>query len=248
MSEHIHVSTEGAITTVRFARPEKKNAITVAMYEGVTAALRAAHDDPAVRAVVITGAEGVFTAGNDLKDFMANPPTGESSAVFQLLLALVNFPKALIAAVDGPAVGIGTTLLLHCDFVVATARAMFKMPFVTLGLVPEGASSLLLPQRVGLQRASEWLLLAEGFDGDAAHRAGLVNAVVAPELLLASAYAYAEKAAAMPPEAFTLAKGLLRAPLREATLDALAREGACFVERLQSPETHAAILSFFTRR
>lgn len=250
MSEHITSATahDGAVAVLRFARPAKRNAITVAMYEALTAALHAAIADEAVRAVVFLGADGVFTAGNDLKDFMANPPTGEDSAVFRLLQALVDCPKPLVAGVDGPAVGIGTTMLLHCDLVVASDRARFQMPFVKLGLVPEGASSVLLPGRVGMQRASEWLLLGEPFSAQEAHAAGLVNAVVAPAEVDARAMAYAAALADRPPEAVRLAKALLRDPQRAQVHEALAREGAVFIERLQAPEAHAAFMTFFARK
>lgn len=250
MSEHITSATahDGAVAVLRFARPAKRNAITVAMYEALTAALAAAVADEAVRAVVFLGADGVFTAGNDLKDFMANPPTGEDSAVFRLLQALVDCPKPLVAGVDGAAVGIGTTMLLHCDLVVASDRARFQMPFVKLGLVPEGASSVLLPARVGMQRASEWLLLGEPFGAQEAHAAGLVNAVVAPAEVEARAMAYASALADRPPEAVRLAKALLRDPQRPMVHEALAREGAVFIERLQSPEAHAAFMTFFARK
>lgn len=250
MSEHITSATahDGAVAVLRFARPAKRNAITVAMYEALTAALQAAVADEAVRAIVFLGADGVFTAGNDLKDFIANPPTGEDSAVFSLLKALVDCPKPLVAGVDGPAVGIGTTMLLHCDLVVASDRARFQMPFVKLGLVPEGASSVLLPARVGMQRASEWLLLGDAFSAQDALDAGLVNAVVAPEAVEPRTMAYAAALADRPPEALRLAKSLLREPQRAMVHEALAREGAVFVERLQSPETHAAFMAFFARK
>lgn len=250
MSEHITSATahDGAVAVLRFARPAKRNAITVAMYEALTAALAAAVADEAVRAVVFLGADGVFTAGNDLKDFMANPPTGEDSAVFRLLQALVDCPKPLVAGVDGAAVGIGTTMLLHCDLVVASDRARFQMPFVKLGLVPEGASSVLLPGRVGMQRASEWLLLGEPFSAQEAHAAGLVNAVVAPAEVDDRAMAYAAALADRPPEAVRLAKALLRDPQRAQVHEALAREGAVFIERLQAPEAHAAFMTFFARK
>ena len=250
MSEHISSATahDGAVAVLRFARPAKRNAITVAMYEALTAALHAAIADEAVRAVVFLGADGVFTAGNDLKDFMANPPTGEDRAVFRLLQALVDCPKPLVAGVDGPAVGIGTTMLLHCDLVVASDRARFQMPFVKLGLVPEGASSVLLPGRVGMQRASEWLLLGEPFGAQDAYAAGLVNAVVAPAEVDARAMAYAAALADRPPEAVRLAKALLRDPQRAQVHEALAREGAVFIERLQAPEAHAAFMTFFARK
>lgn len=240
--------THGAVRVLRLARPEKKNALTIAMYEAIVAGMAAAAADDAVLALVITGAPGVFTAGNDLGDFLQNPPTGEDSAVFRLLLALVDFPKPLIAAVDGPAVGVGTTMLLHCDFVVATTRARLQMPFVALGLVPEGGSSLLLPQLAGLQRATEWLLLGTPIDAATAASVGLVNRVVEPDALEATTLELATTIAARPAAAVRAAKDLIRAPHRDAIRQALAREGACFIERLSSPEAAAAMMAFFARK
>lgn len=240
--------THGAVRVIRLARPEKKNALTVAMYEAINAEMAAAAADDAVLALVITGAPGVFTAGNDLGDFLSNPPTGEDSAVFRLLLGLVDFPKPLIAAVDGPAVGLGTTMLLHCDFVVATTRARMQMPFVALGLVPEGGSSLLLPQLAGLQRASEWLLLGTPIDAATAASVGLVNRVVAPEDLESTALELATLVASRPAAAVRAAKALIRGPQREALKQAVAREGAAFIERLASPEAATAMMAFFARK
>lgn len=245
---NVQSETHGAVRVIRLARPEKKNALTVAMYEAVNTEMAAAAADDAVSVLVITGAPGVFTAGNDLGDFLSNPPSGEDSAVFRLLLGLVDFPKPLIAAVDGPAVGVGTTMLLHCDFVVATTRARMQMPFVALGLVPEGGSSLLLPQLAGLQRATEWLLLGTPIDAATAASVGLVNRVVAPEDLESTMLELATLVASRPAAAVRAAKDLIRAPQREALKQALAREGASFIERLASPEAAAAMMAFFARK
>jgi enoyl-CoA hydratase/carnithine racemase len=245
---HVTVTREAARLTLALARPEKKNALTNAMYTALHEALEAAAEDAAVGVVVLTGAPGVFTAGNDLGDFMANPPSGENSPVFRLLRALVNFPKPIVAAVDGPAVGIGTTALLHCDFVVATPTTRFQMPFVKLGLVPEGGSSLLLPQLAGLQRASEHLLLGEPFDATEAKAMGLVNRIVPADELLTTANHFADAFAARPREAIRLAKALLRDRQRAELLETLGKEGAVFVERLSSPEAHAAFAAFFAKK
>ena len=242
------VESKGPVRIVRLARPEKKNALTAEMYDSLTGALQDAATDDAVRVVMITGAPGVFTAGNDLSDFLQHPPAGEESPVFRFLSAITQFAKPLVAAVDGPAVGIGTTLLLHCDLVVAASTARFQLPFVKLGLVPEAASSLLLPRLAGFQRASEWLLLGEPFGAAEAHAAGLVNRVVAADALESTALAFAEALAARPPEALRLSKKLMRAPFAakvKATMDA---ESALFVERLASDEAREAFTAFLSRK
>lgn len=245
---HITVDSRDAIRVIRLARPEKKNALTVAMYAALHEALAAASADEAVRVVVLTGAPGVFTAGNDLADFLQHPPTGEDSAVFRFLHALVEFPKPVIVAVDGPAIGIGTTLLLHCDLIVATPAARFALPFAKLALVPEAASSFLLPLLAGYHRAAEWLLLGEPFSGEDAYRVGLVNRLVAAEALEDTALGLARALAALPPEAVMLSKRLLRDPLHDATMATIRREAAVFVQRLQSTEARQAFEAFFTRR
>lgn len=244
---HVRVELAESICTIRFDRPEKKNALTTAMYADVVAALRAALADDAVRVVRFIGTPGLFTAGNDLGDFMSRPPSDAEAPVFQLLAMLPDYAKPIVAAVDGPAIGLGTTMLLHCDLVVATARARLQMPFIKLGLVPEAASSLLLPSLAGLQRASEWLLLGDAFTGADAHSAGLVNRLVAPEDLEAESLALCRALAARPPEALRQSKALLRAPLTAAIRDTMQREGALFLERLRSPEAMAAFTAFFSR-
>jgi enoyl-CoA hydratase/carnithine racemase len=244
---HITVDTRDAVRILRFARPEKKNALTEAMYAALHEALVAARDEAAVRVVVLGGAPGAFTAGNDLADFLQHPPTGEDSPVFRFLHALVEFPKPVVVAVDGPAIGIGTTLLLHCDLIVATARAKFALPFAKLALVPEAGSSFLLPLLAGYHRAAEWLLLGEPFGGEDAHRAGLVNRLVEPEALEDTAMALARALAALPPEAVQLTKRLLRDPLHDATMATIRREATVFVQRLQSAEARRAFEAFLTR-
>ncbi|HEY4665305.1 MAG TPA: enoyl-CoA hydratase, partial [Comamonas sp.] len=183
-NQDILVHTEDGVRTVTLNRVEKKNSITQAMYSAMAEALTSAVDDDAVRVVVLQGDATVFSAGNDIGDFLArqsnNDGLPQQSPVFQFLHALADFPKPLIAAVAGPAVGIGTTMLLHCDLVYAGDNAAFSMPFVNLGLCPEAASSLLLPRLMGYQRAAEALLLGEPFMAEAAMEAGLVNRVVPP--------------------------------------------------------------------
>lgn len=246
-SPHIRVDLADAIYTIRFDRPAKKNALTIAMYERIVAALAEAAADEAVRVVRFIGAPGAYTAGNDLSDFLSRPPTAESPVV-HLLFALAVFPKPMVAAVDGAAVGLGTTMLLHCDLVVATERARFQMPFVKLGLVPEAASSLLLPMVAGLQRASEWLLLGEPFTVEEARAGGLVNRVVAPEALEAESMALCLALASRPVQAVRATKALIRGPLADAVDHALWRETRRFGELLHTPEAMEAFINFLQRR
>ncbi|MFZ4738084.1 MAG: enoyl-CoA hydratase-related protein [Bradymonadia bacterium] len=245
--EHVVLETEGAVRTIRFARPEKKNAFTVPMYERIVAGMHAASADPAVRVLRFIGQPGVYTAGNDLVDFM-QAPFDDQSPVVQLLRLLVGFDKPMVAAVDGPAIGLGTTMLLHCDFVVATHRARFQMPFINLGLVPEGGSSLLLPAVAGLQRASEWLMLGEAFNAEAAREGGLVNRVVDPDALEATSMDYAQRLAARPAEALRLTRQMLRAPQRDALAAVVESEARIFADRLRSAEAMEAFGAFFNRK
>lgn len=243
----VTLETHAAVRIVRLSRPEKKNALDVEMYEALEHALRDAREDSSIRVIVLTGSEGMFTAGNDIADFMSQPPTDENSAVFRFLKALMSCPKPIVAAVDGIAVGVGTTMLLHCDLVVASERARFRLPFVNLGLVPEAASSVLLPRIAGMQRALEWFLLGDFFDARQAKEAGLVNAVVPPESLDATALGYAQAIAAKPPEAVRLTKQLVRGPLEEEVSSASTREARLFFERLRSPEAMEAFGAFMKK-
>lgn len=245
--EHVRIE-HGEVTVLAFDRPKKKNAITAAMYTAFADALNAAAADDAVRVVLFVGSGGNFTAGNDLADFLQNPPAGEDSPVFRMLDALRTFPKPLVAAVDGFAIGLGTTMLLHCDLVYASQRARFQMPFVNLGLTPEGGSSYLLPRLVGVARASEWLFFGEPFSADDALRGGLINAVVAADGLEEHARSRCAALAKKPPAALRAAKALLRAPQRQALHDAMAREGDEFVARLSSPEAVDALTRFLAPR
>jgi enoyl-CoA hydratase/carnithine racemase len=210
--------------------------------------MRAAEKDPATRAVLIDARGTAFTGGNDLADFMGSPPADESSPVFQLLLTLVSMDKPLLAAVNGAAVGIGTTMLLHCDVVLAAASARFSLPFVMLALVPEGASSYLLPRMAGLQRATDLLLSGEPFDAQVAREIGLVSRVLPDGELAAAATERARAIAALPPEAVRLTRRLLRDPIREEVLAALRREASHFMGRLSSPEAMEAFTAFFEKR
>jgi enoyl-CoA hydratase/carnithine racemase len=248
MSEHIRFEVADGVATVAIARPAKKNALTLDMYDALVAAFERAAADDAVQVILLQGAEGVFTAGNDLMDFMQRPPAGEDSPVFRFLTALSGAEKPLVVAVDGPAVGLGTTLLLHADLVYASDRARFHMPFINLGLVPEGGSSFLLPGLAGHVKAAELLMFGDPFDAQTALRIGLVNEVLPADALLARARARAAELAKKPSQALRATKRLLKEGTRAAVQDTLRREGAVFVERLSSPEAMAAFQAFFTRK
>jgi enoyl-CoA hydratase/carnithine racemase len=248
MSEHILVGRDAGIMTIRFNRPDKKNAFTVAMYEAMAAALAEAERDAQVRVVLFTAAGDAFTAGNDLGDFMSRPPTDESSPVFRFLRALAAASKPLVAAVDGLGVGIGLTLLLHCDLVYASDRSKLRAPFVDLGLVPEAASSVLLPRLVGHQRAAEILLLGETITAQRACELGLVNAVVTSAEVLACATAACQKLAAKPPKALKLTKMLLKDPKHASVDERIRHEAVFFGQQLGSAEVKEAISAFFEKR
>src|SRR6185503_15048157 len=226
----------GRARTLIFSRPAKKNALTVAMYATLAERLDDAAALPDVRAVVITGAGDAFTSGNDLGDFMAHPSMDADHHVVKFLKALVRFPKPILAAVNGPAIGVGSTMLLHCDLVLAASSARFQLPFVKLGLCPEGGSSLLLPRLVGLQRASELILWGEPFDAATAERMGLVNEVLPDGGLLAGVAKRLQRLLELPPQAVAAAKELLRAPLRAALGETMTREASAFRTRLASAE------------
>lgn len=248
MSQHIQVTTADRVTTIRIDRPEKRNAITLEMYAALRSALEAAAADRAVRAVIIAGAPTCFTAGNDLNDFVrANQGGGgDIEAPLGFLRALAGFDKPLIAAVHGVAIGIGTTLLLHCDLVYAAPSAQFKTPFVELGLVPEAGSSVLLPALVGERRAAQMLLLGQTIDALTAVEWGLVNSMTAdPE---ARAGAAATRITESSPSAVRATKGLLRRAGRAEVLEAMRIEGEAFAERLRSPETMEALQAKMMKR
>ncbi len=246
--ENIKTSLEGGILTVAFDRANKKNALTLAMYEGLVAAYQRAAEDKAVRVLLLRGEGGTFTAGNDLMDFMQDPPKDEDSPVARFLKQLASFPKPSVAAVEGHAIGLGSTLLLHTDLVYAAADAKFRMPFINLGLVPEGASSYLLPRTAGWRLAAELIYFGDVFDAETAQRAGLVNRVVPPGEVVAIATERAQALAKQPIGALMDAKRLLAAGTRDAIDSALRREGEIFTSRLTSPEAMEAFTSFFERR
>ena len=240
------------VATIEIARPEKKNALTIAMYQAMAEALEAAGADASVRSVLITGQPGVFTSGNDIEDFMSRPPGQGSesldSPVFGFMKALLVCDKPVVAAVTGAAIGIGTTLLLHCDLVYVADDARLAMPFVSLGLVPEFASSLLVPQLMGHRRAAEKLLLGDPFTAEQAVECGIANAVLPAAEVLNHARRVAERFNALPPGAVREAKQLLRGPQREQIEATIRTEGALFAKRLRSPEAMEAFQAFFQKR
>ncbi len=248
----IKTATINGVCTIEIARPEKKNALTVAMYQAMSDALHAARTDKAVRSVLITGQPGIFTSGNDIEDFMSRPPgqgsDGMNSPVFLFMRALLECDKPVVAAVTGAAIGIGTTLLLHCDFVYVSDEARLAMPFVALGLVPEYASSLLVPQLMGHRRAAEKLLLGDPFTPEQAVECGIANAVLPAGEVVNHARRVAERFNALPPGAVREAKQLMRGPQQEAVLKTIATEGALFAQRLRSPEAMEAFQAFFQKR
>jgi enoyl-CoA hydratase/carnithine racemase len=245
---HIATARVGAAVHIVLARPERRNALHLAMYEAMTAALGDAANDPAVRCVVFRGEGAGFCAGNDLEDFLRHPPAGMDSPVMRFLAALAAFDKPVIAGVHGAAVGIGTTLLLHCDLAVAAEDAFFKLPFAQLGLVPEAASSLLMPGLVGSRKAFEWLVLGTPFGADDALRAGLVNRVVPAAELRDALDAYVAAVAALPPAAVRSSKRLIREATASAVPATMAREADVFAERLASDELKEAVSAFFEKR
>ena len=244
----IKTATMNGVATIEIARPEKKNAITGAMYQQMAAALDAAKADPAVRAVLITGQPGIFTSGNDIEDFKQRPPGSLESPAFVFMRALIGCDKPVIAAVTGAAIGIGTTMLLHCDFVYVSDEARLAMPFVSLGLVPEFASSLIVPQLMGNVRAAEKLLLGDPFTGADAVECGIANAVLPANEVVNHARRVAERFNALPPGAVQESKRMLRRARAPAVLQAIGIEGEVFARRLRSPEAHEAFSAFFQKR
>ncbi|NQD92234.1 enoyl-CoA hydratase [Pseudomonas sp. CrR25] len=249
MSEHLLVEREQGLLTLRLNRLDKKNALTRAMYAGMAEVLKEADRDRSVRAVLLTGGADCFTSGNDVADFIQAPPSGLNSEVFQFMQALFDFGKPVVAAVNGPAVGIGTTLLLHCDLVYVSREATLKMPFVNLGLCPEFGSSLILPRLLGHARAAELLLLGQSFSGEQAAAWGIANEVLDDgAATLAKARAMALRFLQLAPSAVTDSKRLMRAPGREELRRVIEEEGALFGQRLRSPEAIEALTAFMQRR
>ena len=244
----IRTGTLNGVATIEIARPEKKNAITQAMYQQMADAINAAAADASVRAVLITGQPGIFTSGNDIEDFMQRPPGDAESPAFVFMRALIGCDKPVIAAVTGAAIGIGTTMLLHCDFVYVSDEARLAMPFVSLGLVPEFGSSLVVGQLMGNVRAAEKLLLGDPFTGAEAVEVGIATAVLPAPEVVNHARRIAERFNALPPGAVRETKKLMRRSRNDAVLETIGVEGKVFAQRLQSPEAKEAFSAFFQKR
>ena len=239
---------ESGVMTLTLNRVDKKNSLTAAMYGALADALARAEADPAIRVVVFQGHETVFSAGNDIGDFLNQPPATQDSPVYRFLRGIASFPKPLVAAVCGPAVGVGTTLLFHCDLVYAGDNAAFSMPFVNLGLCPEAGSSLLVPQMFGYHRAAEALLLGEPFFAEAALEVGLVNRVVPPSEATVAAQAAARKLAAKPLGALIETKRLMKKGQAAVVAAQMAEEGASFGRMLREPAAREAFGAFMEKR
>jgi enoyl-CoA hydratase/carnithine racemase len=249
----ILTSRSGGVLTIEFNRAERKNAITTAMYQAVADALVDGDKDPGVRAVLLTGKPEIFTAGNDLDDFLRNsaPVPGVSPQdrpVFQFMRALSGMSKPVVAAVSGAAIGIGTTMLMHCDLVYAGDNAKFSLPFAQLGLCPEFGSSLLLPQLAGYPRAAEKLMLGEPFGAQEALEMGLVSKVLPAAELRAFAEQQAAKLAALPAASIRATKALMKRPSQQQLAETLAVEGKQFFDMLQGAEAKEAFTAFFEKR
>jgi enoyl-CoA hydratase/carnithine racemase len=251
MTEAIRVEDTGPIRRVTFDRPAKKNAITLAMYKILTDAFAEAATRDATSVVLLDAVGDAFTAGNDIGDFMrasAGQGSEDAGGGIKFLQQIAVFPKPVVAAVNGLAIGIGSTLLLHCDLVIASSLATFQFPFTKLAIVPEAGSSLLLPLRVGMLRASEWLLLGERIDAQTALSAGMINAVVAPAELASAATARAEALTKLPLGSLCETKRLIREPFKAALADIMTKELEAFGRRLVSPEAGAAFQAFLSRK
>jgi enoyl-CoA hydratase/carnithine racemase len=244
----IRTETSEGVARIEIARPEKKNALTVAMYQQMADAIAAAHDDAAVRAIVIHGQPEIFTAGNDLEDFMKNPPQGMDAPVFQFMLALGMAEKPVVAAVNGAAVGIGTTMLAHCDLAYCADNAMFSMPFVSLGLCAEFGSSLLVPLAAGYHKAAEKLLLGEPMSAEEALEMKLVNRILPPNEVLDYAVKQARRFNNLPPTSVRETKRLMKAGWKSITEKIIADEAQTFSRMLKSAEAKEAFSAFFERR
>jgi enoyl-CoA hydratase/carnithine racemase len=248
MNEQIGYESADGVAQIRIDRPDKKNALTAAMYTGLVDAFKRAEFDQSVRVLLLCGSETCFTAGNDLQDFMNVPPSDDSSPTVRFIKQLPVTRKPLVAAVAGPAVGIGTTMLLHCDLVYADPSARFQLPFVNLGLCPEAASSFLLPQIVGYPRAAELLLLGNPFSATQALEMGLINGITPAGEVIATAAIKARQMAERPAASLLLTKSLLKRAHARLVEETTNEELARFGERLASPEAAEAFRAFFERR
>ena len=247
-TKDILVHTEAGVTTITFNRVDKKNSITTTMYAAMADALAAAEQDASVRVVVFQGDVAIFSAGNDIGDFLQQPPATQDSPVFRFLHRLAAFSIPVIVFVCCPAVGIGTTMLFHCDLVYAGDNAAFSMPFVNLGLCPEAASSLLVPQMLGYHRAAEALLLGEPFFAEAALEVGLVNRVLPPTECNGVAQAQAKKLAAKPLSSLIETKRLMKKHQLPQIAAVMAEEGASFGRMLREPAAREAFGAFMEKR
>lgn len=251
MTGHLIVTDEDSTRVITLRRPEKKNAITQEMYRLMSEAIDSAQNNPAIRCMIITGGSGVFTAGNDLQDFLQDgtdaSATPRASNATKFLYSLAHNTKPIIAAVDGIAIGIGTTLLFHCDYVLASTSATFSTPFIHLGLVPEGASSLLVPRAIGHHRAFATLVMGRTVSAADAREAGFVNEVVAPGHTEVEARKVAREICALPAEAVAISRKLIRLPPEDLTRR-IDQESHLFGERMKSKEAIAAFKAFFSRK
>ena len=244
----IRTETINGVARIEIARPEKKNAITAAMYRAMADGIAAAHDDGSVRAILIHGQKDIFTAGNDLEDFMNNPPAGMDAPVFRFMQALGYSEKPVVAAVNGAAVGIGTTMLMHCDLVYCADNAMFSMPFVSLGLCSEFASSLLVAMNAGYHKAVEKLLLADPISAEEASEMKIVNRILPPSEVLDYAVRQAERFNKLPPASVRETKRLMKASWKSITEKIIVDEAKSFGAMLLKPEAKEAFTAFYERR
>lgn len=252
MTGHLIVTDEDATRVITLRRPEKRNAITQEMYRAMSDAIDKAQNNPKIRCIIITGGSGVFTAGNDVEDLLKEGTSNSDASPLasnftKFLYSLAHNVKPIIAAVDGTAIGIGTTMLFHCDYVLASKTATFSTPFANLGLVPEGASSLLMPRTMGHQRAFAMLVMGRKFTADDARDAGFVNVVVAPGHTEAEARKVAREICALPAEAVAISRKLLKLPPEDMTRR-IDQEGHLFAERMRSKEAIGAFKAFFERK
>jgi enoyl-CoA hydratase/carnithine racemase len=247
MTNNVLTERDGPVLKITLNRPDKKNALTGDMYRALVVALNIADKSDDIRAIVLTGSGGSFTAGNDIADFLAGARDKEGMPALQFIKRIATCETPVVAAVDGVAVGVGTTLIFHCDLVYASPRAMFRMPFVDLGLVPEAASSLLVPRRVGMVKATELLMLAEPFDGVEGQRIGVVNEVVETEALVAHAMERAHKLASKPAGAIAATRKLIRGD-RADILACIEKESEVFGAALVSEEARNAFMAFMTKK
>ncbi|MCM2678723.1 enoyl-CoA hydratase-related protein [Echinimonas agarilytica] len=233
------------IQTITLCRPDKKNALTISMYQQLAQHLNDAASDPGVRVVMLCGAGGNFTAGNDLQEFLTTELS--EGSILDFLSVLSQFPKPIVTIAEGVAIGIGTTILLHSDLIFCAENTRLQLPFARLGLVPEAGSSLLLPQQVGYAKAAEWLLLGEPFTAQQALDAGLINTIAPPSNIHKLALTAAKHLAQVPPEAVQASKELLKEPMKKQVSTTIQQEASVFAQRLKSQECKQAITAFFER-